>query len=247
MKSTSQRLARLSLSDRLARQIQLLIQEGEYQKGDRLPSIMEMARTFGVGHPTVREALKKLQTVGVVQIRHGSGVYVSRADHVLVVAAPDYTGGVTKKLLLDLIETRLIMETQSAALAAQHAAAEHLAEMRSLLDTAGANLQDDDVLNSVNMAFHREIAQASGNAVLAQLLEVVRDLFADEQRTILGIAPSRERDHDEHVQILEAMEKHDDCLASELMRTHLEGVRQLLLRWDPDDTRSTRGEVARAR
>src|SRR5512146_827914 len=135
MKSTTQRLARLSLSDRLARQIQLLIQEGEYQKGDRLPSIMEMARTFGVGHPTVREALKKLQTVGVVQIRHGSGVYVSRADHVLVVAAPDYTGGVTKKLLLDLIDARLIMETQSAALAALNADPEHLAEMRRLLET----------------------------------------------------------------------------------------------------------------
>ncbi|HEX9109419.1 MAG TPA: FadR/GntR family transcriptional regulator [Longimicrobiales bacterium] len=235
MKSTTQRLARLSLSDRLARQIQLLIQEGEYQKGDRLPSIMEMARTFGVGHPTVREALKKLQTVGVVQIRHGSGVYVSRADHVLVVAAPDFTGGVTKKLLLDLVEARLIMETQSAALAAQHAAPEHLAEMRRLLDTAGANLQDDDLLNSVNMAYHREIAQASGNAVLAQLLEVLRDLFADEQRVILGMTDSRERDHEEHVQILEAMEKHDDCLASELMRQHLEGVRQIVLGWQPEE------------
>ncbi len=240
MKSTSQRLARLSLSDRLARQIQLLIQEGEYQKGDRLPSIMEMARTFGVGHPTVREALKKLQTVGVVQIRHGSGVYVSRADHVLVVAAPDYTGGVTKKLLLDLIDVRLIMETQSAALAALHAEPDNLAEMRRLLDTAGANLQDDELLNSVNMAYHREIALASGNAVLSQLLEVLRDLFVDEQRVILAMADSRERDHEEHVQILQAMEKHDECLASELMRTHLEGVRQIILRWQPD-------EVARVR
>ena len=243
MKTTTQRLARLSLSDRLARQIQLLIQEGEYQKGDRLPSIMEMARTFGVGHPTVREALKKLQTVGVVQIRHGSGVYVSRADHVLVVAAPDYTGGVTKKLLLDLIDVRLIMETQSAALAALNADPEHLAEMRRLLDTAGANLQDDDLLNSVNMAYHREIALASGNAVLSQLLEVLRDLFVDEQRVILGMADSRERDHQEHVQILEAMENHDECLASELMRTHLEGVRQIVLGWQPEghqDTTRTR-------
>lgn len=235
MKSTAQRLTRLSLSDRLARQIQLLILEGKYRKGDRLPSIMEMARNFGVGHPTVREALKKLETVGVIQIRHGSGVYVSRADHVLVVAAPDYTGGVTKKLLVDLIEARVPLETRSAALAARNASSEDLEEMRRLLTTAGENLEDDEVLNSVNMAFHRQIALASGNAVLAQLLEVLRDLFADEQRLILDIFESRERDHDEHVQILEALEKRDECLADEVMRTHLEGVRQALLSWEPSE------------
>lgn len=235
MKSTAQRLTRLSLSDRLARQIQLLILEGKYRKGDRLPSIMEMARNFGVGHPTVREALKKLETVGVIQIRHGSGVYVSRADHVLVVAAPDYTGGVTKKLLVDLIEARVPLETRSAALAARNASPDDLEEMRRLLTTAGENLEDDEVLNSVNMAFHRQIALASGNAVLAQLLEVLRDLFADEQRLILDIFESRERDHDEHVRILEALEKRDECLADEVMRTHLEGVRQALLSWEPSE------------
>src|SRR5207247_2373975 len=73
-----------SLSDRLARRIRGMIQRGQYRVGDRLPAIMEMAKRFGVGHPTVREALKKLETIGVVEIRHGSGVYVSRSEEVLV-------------------------------------------------------------------------------------------------------------------------------------------------------------------
>src|SRR5919204_923013 len=110
-----------NLADRLARRIRKLIQESEYREGDRLPSIMEMARSFGVGHPTLREALKKLETMGVVEIRHGSGVYVTRNHDVLVVAAGDYSGTVTKKLLIDLIQARTPLEIHSVMHAARNA------------------------------------------------------------------------------------------------------------------------------
>jgi GntR family transcriptional repressor for pyruvate dehydrogenase complex len=222
-----------NLADRLARRIRSLIQQGEYSEGDRLPSIMEMARSFGVGHPTLREALKKLETMGVVEIRHGSGVYVTRSHDVLVVAAPDYSGTITKKLLLDLIQARTPLEMHSVQHAARNATDENLKEMRRLLTTAGENLGNDDVLNAVNMSFHREIAIASGNTVLTQLLEVVGELFAGEQRLILGIFGSRERDHQEHLGILEALEHRDEALAVDRMRTHLAGVEAAVRRWDP--------------
>ena len=144
MENAFRPVVRQSLSDRLARRIRGLIQTGDYDEGDRLPAIMEMARRFGVGHPTVREALKKLEAMGVVEIRHGSGVYVSRNKEVLVLASPDYSGTLTKKLLLDLIQARTPIEMQSAALAAQHASDAHLKEMRSLLTTAEQNLTNDD-------------------------------------------------------------------------------------------------------
>jgi GntR family transcriptional repressor for pyruvate dehydrogenase complex len=223
-----------SLSDTLARRIRQQIQTGAYRTGDRLPAIMEMARQFGVGHPTIREALKTLEAMGVVEIRHGSGVYVGRSEEVLVLASPDYVGGVTKKLLLDLIGVRMLLEVQSATDAVANLTPEHLREMRRLLKTAGENLTDDEMLNSVNMEFHREIALASGNTVLAQLLNVLQDLFRDEQRLILGIFGSRHQDHEEHLAILEAIERRDPELAAARMRAHLEGVRAAVLRWDPD-------------
>jgi len=225
---------KMNLADRLAGRIQIMIQEGNYSEGDRLPSIVEMARRFGVGHPTLREALKKLETVGVVEIRHGSGVYVTRSREVLVVAAPNFPGTVTKKLLIDLIEARMPLEVHSVRCAARNATAEDLADMRALLTTAGENLGNDPVLNSVNIAFHRRIAQASDNAVLAQLLEAVGDLFTEEQRLILGIFGSRERDHEEHLAILDALEKRDVEKAVELMRGHLEGVEEAIQQWDPE-------------
>jgi len=224
-----------SLSDKLALRIRSMIQKGDYKQGDRLPPIMEMARRFGVGHPTIREALKKLETMGFVEIRHGSGVYVSRSEEVLVLATPDYSGTVTKKLLLDLIRVRVPLETQSVADAVRNATLEDLVEMRRLLTTAGHNLGNDGVLNEVNMGFHRQIARASGNTVLAQLLDVLHDLFTDEQRLILGIFGSRERDHQEHLEILAALEARDEALGVDRMRKHLHGVEDAVARWNPED------------
>ncbi len=222
-----------SLSDGLAQRIRRSIQSGEYQKGDRLPAIMEMARRFGVGHPTVREALKKLETMGVVDIRHGSGVYVSRSEDVLVLASQDYTGTVDKKLLLDLVDARIPIEVKAVAGAATCATAENFATMRALLDKAAENFDDDEVLSATNMAFHQEITQASGNLVLSQLLDVLRNLFQKEQRLILNIYGSPQKDQDEHLGILAALEKRDERLAVDRMQEHLEGVRDVVLRWDP--------------
>jgi len=234
MKDALAPVMKQSLADKLAQQIWQLIQTSGYKAGDRLPTIMDMAQRFKVGHPTVREALRKLETMGTVEIRHGSGVYVTRSDDVLVLASPGYAGEVTKKLLLDLIQARIPIEMQSVALASRNATEEHLEEMRTLLDNAGRSLDDDALLNRINMAFHRQIALASGNEVLTQLLDVLRELFAEEQRLILEVFGSRRRDHDEHLEILAALVARDEPLAVERMRTHLEGVQQALLRWDPE-------------
>lgn len=226
-------LPRQSLADELAQRVKQLISAGGYEEGDRLPAITEMARHFGVGHPTVREALSKLATVGAVDVRHGSGVYVGRTHNTLLVSNPTFDGGVSKKLLLDLIEARIPVELRSAALAANHATDDDLQEMTALLEQAGRNLHEDVVLSSANMAFHQQIAIASGNTVIAQILEVLSSLFRKEQRMILNIYGSRSKDHAEHMAILEALRERDGEKAVALMCAHLEGVQQSLLGWDP--------------
>ena len=234
MKDAFAPVIKQSLSDRLARQIRAMIHRGDYARGDRLPTIMEMAKRWNVGHPTIREALKKLETMGVIDIRHGSGVYVSRSDDVLLMASQYYAGKVTKKLLADLIRTRIPLEVQSAAYAVRNATPEDILELRRLLTSAGQNLTNDLVLNETNMAFHRRIALASKNVVLPQLLDVLAELFRNEQRLILDIFGSRERDHREHVSILKAIEARDETLAVRRMKKHLEGVEAAILRWDAD-------------
>ena len=234
VKQSPGRMPRQSLSDRLARRIREMIQQGEHRRGDRLPAISEMARSFGVGHPTVREALKKLEAVGVVEIRHGSGVYVSRSDEVMLLATPDYAPVVTQKLLADLIRSRMPLEMQSVAEAVPRLSARHLKEMRRLLNEAEKHVDDDGVLNRVNMQFHRQIAVASENTVLLQLLDVLREMFQHEQLMILTIFGSRTEDHRGHLAILDALERRDADLAVARMRTHLQNVLDAVLQWDPE-------------
>ena len=235
MKHSFEPVVKQSLPDRLARQIRGTIQSGNYQRGDRLPPIVEMARRFEVGQPSIREALKKLEAMGVVQIRHGSGVFVTRSEEVLVLASPDYTGTVTKKLLLDLIRARTPVEILSVGDCVRNATPEQVQDLKHILADAGQHLADDDRLNSVNMAFHGKIAEASGNSVTAQLLAVLHELFTDEQRLILNIFGSREEDHRGHLEILEAIERRDEALAVERMRAHLDSVHAAILRWNPED------------
>jgi GntR family transcriptional repressor for pyruvate dehydrogenase complex len=235
MKHSFEPVVKQSLPDRLARQIRGTIQSGNYRRGDRLPPIVEMAKRFEVGQPSIREALKKLEAMGVVQIRHGAGVFVTRSEEVLVLASPDYAGTVTKKLLLDLIRARIPIEIQSVADAVGRATLEQLQELERLLHEAEQSLDDDERLNALNMQFHSKIAEASGNSVTAQLLTVLHELFTEEQLLILGIFGSREADHQDHLQILEAIARRDGELAVERMRTHLESVHAAILRWDPED------------
>jgi GntR family transcriptional repressor for pyruvate dehydrogenase complex len=236
MKGNFRPVEKSSLADNLAERLVQMIRTGAYQQGDRLPAIMEMARRFGVGHPTLREALRKLEMIGIVEIKHGSGVYVGKGQDALLVSNPVYYGVISKKLMLDLIEARMSIENKTVALAALEADEAHLERMSELLAKAGSNLDNDAVLNAANMAFHREIAAASGNAVLAQLLEVLTNLFHSEQRMIIDIYGSREKDHTEHLGIFDALRRRDAALAQARMEAHLTGVRDVLLRWDPDET-----------
>jgi GntR family transcriptional repressor for pyruvate dehydrogenase complex len=233
MKKDLGSIAKTTLADRIAKQIAQMVRGGDYEPGDRLPTISDMSDHFGVGHPTLREALKKLETLGVVQVKHGSGVYIQSSEDTLLVSNPLLFGDVSKDILIDLIEARISIETQSAHRAAQTASPEHIDQMVDLLKTAEDNLSDDQVLTDTNMSFHRQIAVASGNAVICQILDVLSSLFEHEQRTILDIYGHRQKDHDEHRAILDAIRAQNPSLAEERMESHLEGVLEIIQQWDP--------------
>lgn len=222
-------VARRSLADDLAGCVRQLIDSGGYASGDRLPSIAEMARRFGVARPTLREALRKLETLGFVEIRHGSGVYVRESQDSLLLSNPAYGGELTRKLMVDVLEARLAIEVKAAGLAAARVSQVSLERMRQVLARAAARMSVDAVVGVANLAFHREVALASGNPVLAQMLDVFAGVIGEEQRVILSVSPCRERLHREHLGIMDALERGNGDLAAERMRAHLEGVREVLL------------------
>jgi GntR family transcriptional repressor for pyruvate dehydrogenase complex len=226
---------RQSLANSIASELRQFIIKSGFSPGQRLPTTSELASRFQVGMPTMREALRKLETMGVVTLKHGSGIFVGdRADSLFLPNPVPFLAGPTKQLLLDLIDARKPIESLAAALAAKNITDVQLATLQGYLDTAKANLHDDDILNHVNMSFHRGVAEASGNSVLPEILGVLTELFANEQRLILNIYGSRQKDHSEHLAIFDALQRRDVTLTTKRMEAHLEGVRHAILQWVPE-------------
>lgn len=226
-------IIKTTLADNLAQELLTFIEKQGYRAGQKLPSTTEIAKNFGVGLPTLREALKKLDAMGSINVRHGSGIYVGEHVNSLFLMNPMFSKGPSsKKQLLDLIDARIQFEGAAASLAAKNADKKQLEMMESILKEAENNLQNDDVLNQVNMGFHREISVASGNTVFTQIIGILSSIFNKEQLLLIGIFRSRKKDHQMHVKIFEAIKERNEKKAGSLMHEHLLEVRKSIQRWD---------------
>jgi GntR family transcriptional repressor for pyruvate dehydrogenase complex len=209
-------------------QVLALIERDGLARGDRLPSVQALARQLSVAAPTVRESLRQLQALGVIELRHGSGVYVRDAQRRVLLANP-FPGQLETRTIFDLLEARLLIEPHLTALAAVVAADDELDDLAVALDHAAEQLDGpDEVLNSLNMGFHRGVARLSRSSVLSQAIESIIDVYAAEQMVILRLYDDRRRDHEQHLGIFEALRRRDADEAAELMRVHIEGVRSVL-------------------
>jgi GntR family transcriptional repressor for pyruvate dehydrogenase complex len=222
---------RTSLSDALIQRVLDLIRNENLNPGDRLPSVRSMAERFSVAAPTMREALRRLQTSGVVELRHGSGVYVRNSQERMVLANPNRSE-LDVVTILDLLDARLLIEPYLVRLTVAKLGDAGRTELGTYLNEANRYLDgsNDDVLQETNMAFHSGIARFSGNSVLGQSLESLLELYSAEQRVILTVFADRCRDYREHRAILDAIRDGDPDEAVELMRTHLEGVKSTVKR-----------------
>lgn len=228
--------ARPSGSDLLTEQLVELIDRERLEPGDRLPTVQALADRFSVAAPTMREVLRRLQAVGVVELRHGSGVYLRHGGRRVVLPNP-YPGRLEPGTILDLLDARLLIEPHLARLAARaggdevDALAQLIARARELLQGGG-----DAELSKANLDFHRGVARCAGNLVLAQVIDSLLDLYSAEQLEVMRLYADRVHDHEEHVEILEAIQGRDPALASERMQRHLEDVRSVVAaRVHPDE------------
>ncbi|MGH3375507.1 MAG: FadR/GntR family transcriptional regulator [Actinoallomurus sp.] len=221
-------VARPSLSDTLTEQVLTLIREDGLGPGDRLPSTRELSQRFAVTVPTLREALRRLEVTGAIRMRHGSGIYVGTDLERVVLPNPNVRE-LRGERLLQLLETRLLIEPQAAELAARRATPDAVARLRAVLAEAGRHLRGEDAkLHETNITFHRVAGLAAGNGVLAEVLDSLLSVHAVEQWEILQLFDDRARDFDEHTAILEAIERGDAEASRDLMRRHLEDVKSVI-------------------
>jgi GntR family transcriptional repressor for pyruvate dehydrogenase complex len=189
-----------------------------------LPPARSLAAQFGVATPTMREALRRLQATGVLDIKHGSGIYVRRDRERLMLSNPGF-GVLETHTILQVLDARLLIEPHLASLAAERATETEMIEVATLLEVAEATLASpDDAYLRANHHFHSAIARASGNLVLAHVVESLIELYStelhlvDPTRTLVEI---RARDHQRHQLVFEAIRDRDAERAGAAMREHI--------------------------
>ncbi|MCA2224205.1 FadR/GntR family transcriptional regulator [Nonomuraea aurantiaca] len=221
-------VTRPSLSDALTERMLELIRAGGHRPGDRLPSTRELSQRFAVTTPTLREALRRLEATGAIEMRHGSGIYVGADIERLVLPNPNMRE-MHGAQLLELLGARIVIEPPLAAMAAARATGEELVALQRVLEAAARHLRGQDAeLHDTNMTFHRATARLAGNSVLHEVVDSLLTVHGPEQREILQIFDDRRRDYDEHLAILEAIEARDAAAAEERMRAHLVDVKTVI-------------------
>lgn len=239
--------ARPTVSDYLMRGVLDLTRSQRLRPGDRLPSVQALAQRFSVAAPTMRESLRGLEAVGLLEIRHGSGVYLKRQTHHIVLPNPN-PGQLSRDTILDLLDARLLIEPQLASLAARRATDRDMDDLAAALARAATHLSSEErVLGRLNMDFHRRIAALSGSVVLSQVIDSLVGVYEDEQLVVQRLYNDRARDHREHLTILEAVGAHDSELARSRMDTHLRGVRDVLAARLPQEGEDSGGGRATGR
>jgi len=202
--------------------LQQRIRQGDWLPGDRLPSIAQLAREFEVGAGSIREALRSLQSIGLVKIEHGSGVYVTGARPATEISS--HFQNVGDGLLLALAETRRILEPELASLAAERGTDEELAEIEGLARQMEEEDRKGHGFAELDVQFHRQIAQAARNPILFQTMEGVSDLFLESRRAILLDPNALLRALRYHLLIAEALKLRNPQQARLLMQGHMNSM-----------------------
>lgn len=186
-----------------------------------LPPERQLAEQLGVSRTVVREATKRLELQGVLEVQHGVGIRFVDKHHVPLSGTVELLLPDMRERLRQLAEARLLIEPPVARLAAERASADDLRALAATQERLASAVETAAAIDA-DLEFHRLLARAAGNRILEVVLESVGELGrASRQATIASTGIARAHDH--HQRILAAVEQRDGQAAFERMREHMEG------------------------
>lgn len=224
----------MALTDEAIRRIKERILSGDLRPGDRLPPEKELAEALGLSRSSLREAVKALELVSVLDVRRGDGTYVTSLTPDLLLGALTFVADLHQDAsVLELFAVRRVLEPEAAALAASRCTEQDVARLRVLLEPAGSTpgVPSVDDLVAHDLVFHRSINELSGNGYLTGLLDSLSSstLRARVWRGLMQEG-SVERTLTEHRAIVDALAAGDPELVRAHVTVHVHGVAQWLQR-----------------
>jgi len=221
----------VALTDEAILRIKEMIVSGQLKPGDKLPREADLAETLGLSRNSLREAVRALALINILDVRQGDGTYVTSLDpDVLLDALTFVVDFHQDDSVLDFLRVRRILEPEAAAMAARRVTPEDLQVMQDVIDASNTDSRPEDVL-ALDIDFHRMVGAASGNSVLASLIEGLSSP-TNRARIWRGRteAGAQERTRREHQAILDALVAGEPELAYAAMVVHVAGVEAWLRR-----------------
>ena len=200
-----------------------MIQNGDLAPGDRLPPERDLAKILGVSRPTLRAGIRSLTTVGILQSKQGAGTFVAEAEEspTLDTSALRLLSALHGFTSDEMFEARLALEMSIAAMAAERADSEQMAQLAEEIAGMYSSLDRPEQYLIHDMQFHQTIAAASGNRILTALMNMVAAILFDYRSKTVKRATDLKDSAEQHHNIYRAIREHDPEAARQSMRLHL--------------------------
>jgi GntR family transcriptional repressor for pyruvate dehydrogenase complex len=202
--------------------LQQRVRQGDWLAGERMPSIAQLAKEYHVGAGSIREALRALQSIGLVKIEHGSGVYVTGKRPATELSS--HFQNVGSGLVIALAEARWILEPELASLAAIRGTESEFKDIEYLAKEMDQLAKEGQDFAELDVQYHSAIARAARNPILYKTLESVSDLFLDSRRMVLIDPQAKLRSARYHLLIAEALLTRNSQQAQLLMQAHMNSM-----------------------
>jgi GntR family transcriptional repressor for pyruvate dehydrogenase complex len=210
-------------------QVHRLIRDGHLKPGDKLPPERELVARFKVGRSSIRDAIRVLEVMGTVRVRQGGGTVVQDLSPRSLVAPLATMLQRRRELVSELMDLRKILEPPLAARAARKATPEDLARLDEVLARQAEKTRRGEPAVDEDAEFHRGIAQAGGNQVVLNVLDILMDLLAETRVQTLQVRGRSQRSMAGHRRILQAIRRRDPAAAERSMRNHIRSVEEIIL------------------
>ena len=218
--------AKTSVGHQAAEAIKGLILSGELGPGDVLPSERELAVMLGISRPSLREAIRVLSAMNVVESRHGGGTYVTSLDPVLLAQPISFLMNVDPLGMHHLFEVRRVLEVEAARIASARIGAEEVHALQQIVDEATAVMGDPARYAELDFVLHTRIVEATENPIYIGLYNSVSEFSLESRRSTAKSPKVRRSAHESHVRIVAALAAHDATLAAAAMRDHLTAIEE---------------------
>jgi GntR family transcriptional repressor for pyruvate dehydrogenase complex len=214
-----------TVPEEIIHELKSLIDSGKITPGSKLPPERELARMLNVSRPSLREALRALSLLGIVDNRHGSGTYLASSPDRWPLEPFSILLSLNKGALLDIFEARKSLEGTVAALAARRRNDDDLKSMQEALGKMRVNVRNYGTYTKHELRFHKAIVEAAGNRVISDLMNKLYRLLIDTRKRVYRDASETPSYLDEdlrhHEEIFERIKSGDEQMAIRTMTDHL--------------------------